>query len=57
MPVTAARRIAAHVTSKRSADADCTTTRPITVDEPPKYSPTMAPMRLSVVASFSAVRK
>src|SRR5688500_12298634 len=57
MPVIAASRMAAQVTSKRSADADWTTTRPMTVDEPPKYSPTMAPMRLSVVATFSAVRK
>src|SRR3989304_1155090 len=57
MPVVAASRIAAQVTSKRSALALCTITRPRTTDAPPKYSPTMAPMRLSVVASLRAVKK
>ena len=35
MPVAEPSRMAAQVTSKRSADADCTTTRPMTADEPP----------------------
>ena len=49
--------IAAHVTSKRSALALWTTTRPRTLLAPPKYSPTMAPMRLSVAPILSAVKK
>ena len=57
MPVAAASRMAAHVTSKRSALALCTTTRPSTSLEPPKYSPTIAPIRLSVAATFNPVKK
>ena len=50
-------RIAAHVISNFSALALWTIIRPRTVDEPPKYSPTIAPIRLSVVATFIAVKK
>ena len=52
MPVIAASRIAAHVTSNRSALALWTMIRPRTSDAPPKYSPTIAPIRLSVVADL-----
>ena len=45
-------RIAAHVTSKRSALALWTMIRPRTSDAPPKYSPTIAPIRASVVADL-----
>ena len=45
--------------SRRSAarSRSATTTRPSTSLVPPKYSPTIAPMRLSVAATFSAVKK
>ena len=57
IPVIAARMIAAHVTSNRNALALCTMTRPSTSFEPPKYSPTMAPIRLSVDPILRAVTK
>ena len=57
MPVAAPRTIAAHVTSNRRALALWTMIRPRTRDAPPKYSPTIAPMRLSVAANRSAVKK
>ena len=57
MPVTAARMIAAQVTSKRSAPALATMTWPRTLLVPPKYSPTIAPIRLSVVPTLRAVKK
>ena len=43
--------------SKRRPAALSTMIRPRTRVDPPKYSPTIAPMRLSVVASFIAVKK
>ena len=57
MPAMAATTIAAHVTSNFSELALWTMIRPRTSDEPPKYSPTIAPMSASVVASFRAVKK
>jgi hypothetical protein len=57
MPVTAARMIAAQVTSKRSAPALATMTWPRTLLVPPKYSPTIAPIRLRVVPTLRAVKK
>ena len=49
--------MAAQLTSKRRALALWTTTRPRTSLVPPKYSPTIAPIRLSVVPILSAVKK
>ena len=43
--------------SKRSALALWTIIRPSTEVEPPKYSATIAPMRLRVDASLRAVKK
>ena len=54
MPIAETTMIAAQVTSKRSALALSTTTRPSATFSPPKYSPTMAPIRLSVVADLEA---
>ncbi len=45
------------MTSNFRALALWTMTRPRTELEPPKYSPTMAPIRLRVVATFMAVKK
>ena len=56
-PAIAASVTAAHVMSKRSALALWTIIRPSTLPWPPKYSATIAPMRLSVDASLSAVKK
>src|SRR5918995_1322062 len=57
VPQPATTRIAAQVTSNRNALALWTITRPSTSLEPPKYSPTMAPIRLSVEPTLSAVKK
>ena len=43
--------------SNRSALELWTMIRPSTSEDPPKYSATTAPIRLSVVASLSAVKK
>src|SRR6185503_16322202 len=57
IPITETTRIADQVTSNRRALAPATTTRPRVSVSPPKYSPTTAPIRLSVVAIFRPVRK
>ena len=57
MPVTAAEddRRPGDVEAQRARAR--TMTRPRTLRDPPKYSPTIAPMRLSVVATLRAVKK
>src|SRR6188474_2608539 len=49
--------MAAHATENRRNAAFSTMMRPSTTGAPPKYSPTMAPMMLSVAPIFNAVKK
>src|SRR6188508_3331890 len=57
MPAPATSVMHAQVTSNRSALMLVMTSCPSTAVWPPKYSATMAPMRLSVDASFRAVNR
>ncbi len=57
MAVTAPIRMAAHARSNDPLLMLVSTMRPRTSDDPPKYSPTTAPMKASVVPTFSAVKK